>query len=73
MPSDEMILNKPMATLHARFAGEIERITAASRLSDIGIDSLHLLDIGNEFSFRFELAVAVSWCCKTLAGMRANS
>jgi acyl carrier protein len=58
MPSNELILNKLLATLHERFAIDIEQVTTASRLSDIGIDSLHLVDImldmENEFSFRFE-------------------
>jgi acyl carrier protein len=58
MPSNALILNKLLATLHDRYAIDIERVTNASRLSDIGIDSLHLVDImlemENEFSFRFE-------------------
>ena len=58
MPSSELILNKLLSTLHERFAIDIEQLTTASRLSDIGIDSLHLVDImldmENEFSFRFE-------------------
>ena len=58
MPSNELILNKLLSTLHERFAINTEHVTTASRLSDIGIDSLHLVDImldmENEFSFRFE-------------------
>jgi acyl carrier protein len=58
MRSNALILNKLLATLHERYAIDIERVTNASRLSDIGVDSLHLVDImlemENEFSFRFE-------------------
>ena len=58
MPSNEQILNKLLSTLHVRFAIDTEQIDIASRLSDIGIDSLHLVDImldmESEFSFRFE-------------------
>ena len=58
MHSNEQILNKLLSTLHERFAIDIERIDTASRLSELGIDSLHLVDImldmENEFGFRFE-------------------
>lgn len=58
MPSNELILNKLLITLHDRYAIDIGKVTNASRLSDIGVDSLHLVDImlemENEFSFRFE-------------------
>jgi acyl carrier protein len=58
MPSNELILNKLLSTLHERFAIDIQQLSTASRLSDMGIDSLHLVDImldmENEFSFRFE-------------------
>nr|WP_314622974.1 phosphopantetheine-binding protein [uncultured Noviherbaspirillum sp.] len=58
MPSNEQILNKLLSTLHQRFAIDTAQVNNASRLSDIGIDSLHLVDImldmENEFGFRFE-------------------
>lgn len=58
MASNEQVLSKLLSTLHERFAINIENIDTASRLSDIGIDSLHLVDImldmENEFGFRFE-------------------
>jgi acyl carrier protein len=58
MHSNEQILNKLLSTLHERFSIDIERIDTASRLSELGIDSLHLVDImldmENEFGFRFE-------------------
>jgi acyl carrier protein len=58
MPSHEQILNKLLSTLHERFAIDTGKISTASRLSDMGIDSLHLVDImldmENAFSFRFE-------------------
>jgi len=58
MPSREQILNKLLSTLHERFAVDTGKISVASRLSDMGIDSLHLIDImldmENEFGFRFE-------------------
>ena len=58
MPSNALILNKLLATLHERYAIDIADVTNTSRLSDIGVDSLHLVDImlemENEFSFRFE-------------------
>ena len=58
MPFNKLILNKLLSTLHERFAIDIEQFTTDSRLSDMGIDSLHLVDImldmENEFSFRFE-------------------
>jgi acyl carrier protein len=58
MHSNELILNKLLSTLHERFAINIDHVTAASRLSDLGIDSLYLIDImldmENEFSFHFE-------------------
>lgn len=58
MFSNEQILNKLLSTLHQRFAINIDQVDSASRLSDIGIDSLHLVDImldmESEFSFRFE-------------------
>ena len=58
MPSSEQILNKLLSTLHERFAVDTGKISVTSRLSDMGIDSLHLIDImldmENEFNFRFE-------------------
>jgi acyl carrier protein len=58
MPSSEQILNKLLSTLRQRFAIDTEQVTKASRLSDIGIDSLHLVDImldmEHEFSFQSE-------------------
>jgi acyl carrier protein len=61
MPSSEQILNKLLSTLNERFAIDIEQVSTASRLSDIGIDSLHLVDImldmEGEFGFRFESLV----------------
>ena len=58
MPSNEQILNKLLSTLHQRFAIDTAQVNNASRLSDIGIDSLHLVDImldmESEFGFRFE-------------------
>ena len=58
MPSNEQILNKLLSTLHQRFAIDTEQVDHASRLSDIGIDSLHLVDImldmEHEFNFQFE-------------------
>jgi len=58
MPSNEQILNSLLSALHGRFAIDIGQIDTASRLSDLGIDSLHLvdvmLDMENEFGFRFE-------------------
>lgn len=58
MPSNEQILDKLLSSLGARFAIDTEQIDTASRLSDMGIDSLHLvdimLDLEREFSFRYE-------------------
>lgn len=58
MASNEQILNKLLSTLQQRFAIDTEQFTVASRLSDMGIDSLHLVDImldmENEFGFQFE-------------------
>lgn len=58
MTSKEQILSTLMAILHERFAIKTEQFSHASRLSDIGIDSLHLVDImldmETEFGFRFE-------------------
>lgn len=58
MSSSEQILNKLLSTLNERFAIDTEQVSTASRLSDIGIDSLHLVDImldmEGEFGFRFE-------------------
>lgn len=58
MASTELILKKLLSTLHERFAIDTDDIDTSSRLSDIGIDSLHLvdvmLDMENEFGFRFE-------------------
>lgn len=58
MPSNEQILNKLLSTLHQRFAIDTAQVNNASRLSDIGIDSLHLVDImldmESEFGFRLE-------------------
>ena len=58
MPTNEQILDKLLSTLHERFAIDTGKISTASRLSDMGIDSLHLVDImldmENAFSFRFE-------------------
>jgi acyl carrier protein len=58
MPSNERILNKLLSSLHECFAIDTEQFDTAARLSDLGIDSLHLVDImldmENEFGFRFE-------------------
>ena len=58
MASNEQILDKLLSTLHERFAINIENIDTSARMSDLGIDSLHLVDImldmENEFGFRFE-------------------
>ena len=58
MSSNDQILKQLLSSLHRRFAIDIEQVTAASRLSDIGIDSLHLVDImldmEDAFGFRFE-------------------
>lgn len=58
MPSNEQIRDKLLSSLHQRFAIDTTQFSAASRLSDMGIDSLHLVDImldmENEFGFRFE-------------------
>lgn len=58
MPSNEQILNSLLSALYQRFAIDTGQIDTASRLSDLGIDSLHLvdvmLDMENEFGFRFE-------------------
>ena len=58
MASSEQILSKLLSTLPERFAIDTENIDTSSRLSDMGIDSLHLVDImldmENEFGFRFE-------------------
>lgn len=58
MTSNDQILNKLLSTLHQRFAINIDNLDTSSRLSDMGIDSLHLvdvmLDMENEFGFRFE-------------------
>ena len=58
MSTNEQILRKLMSTLHARFAISIDQLSDSARLSDIGIDSLHLVDImldmEEEFDFRFE-------------------
>lgn len=58
MSTTEQILSKLMSTLHARFAINIDQLSDSARLSDIGIDSLHLVDImldmEEEFDFRFE-------------------
>ena len=58
MSSNEQIMNKLIFTLHERFAINVDQLDHASRLSDIGIDSLHLvdimLDLEEDFDFRFE-------------------
>lgn len=58
MTRKEQILSKLMFTLHDRFAINIDQLSDASHLSDLGIDSLHLVDImldmEEEFDFRFE-------------------
>jgi len=58
MPSNEQILDKLLSSLHQRFAIDTSQFSSASRLSDMGIDSLHLVDImldmENEYGFRFE-------------------
>ena len=58
MSTNEQILSKLMSTLHERFAINIDQLSDSARLSDIGIDSLHLvdvmLDMEDEFDFRFE-------------------
>lgn len=58
MSTNDQILSKLMSTLHARFAINIDQLSDGARLSDIGIDSLHLVDImldmEEEFDFRFE-------------------
>ena len=58
MPSNEEILSKLLSTLQRRFAIDTTQVDRASRQSDMGIDSLHLVDImldmEHEFSFRFE-------------------
>ena len=58
MSRNEQIMNKLISTLHERFAINVDQLGHASHLSDIGIDSLHLVDImldmEEEFDFRFE-------------------
>ena len=58
MPSNDQILKQLLSTLHERFAIDTDQLTGASRLSEIGIDSLHvvdiMLDMESEFGFRFE-------------------
>ncbi len=58
MSRNRQIMNKLIAALHDRYAIDAEQLGPASRLSDIGIDSLHLVDImldmEEEFDFRFE-------------------
>jgi acyl carrier protein len=58
MPSNEQILNSLLSALHERFAIDSNQAGAASRLGDLGIDSLHLVDImldmEKQFGFRFE-------------------
>jgi len=58
MSSDQHILEKLKSSLQERFALDLSQINSASPLSDIGIDSLHLvdvmLDMEKELDFRFE-------------------
>ena len=45
LPYNEQLLNKLLTTLHERFAINTGQVDTASRLSDIGMDTLHLVDI----------------------------
>lgn len=58
MSRNQQIMNKLISALHDRYAIDADQLRQASRLSDLGIDSLHLVDImldmEEEFDFRFE-------------------
>lgn len=54
----EEILTKLKALLNQRFSIDMNQLSASSRLGDLGLDSMHLvdimLDIESEMNFSFE-------------------
>ncbi|MGI4846539.1 MAG: acyl carrier protein [Janthinobacterium lividum] len=58
MPESDAITSRLKATIEERFAIDMRFVDASARLGDLGIDSLHvvdlLLDIESELGFNFE-------------------